>query len=138
MAIGSLGDVVFEVSSDAVKTFDDMSVQLSAKYAQHDIHGRKGLLEFTGLAPSTLSLKIHLSAALGIVPKEELTALRDMLKAGKAVPFILDGEPQGDGLWVIESLNENHKVINNAGALVLAEASLSLKEYVEGGDTVGS
>jgi phage protein U len=83
-------------------------------------------------------LKILLSAALGVVPKDELTALRDMLKAGKAVPFILDGEPQGDGLWVIESLNESHKVINNAGTLMLAEVSLSLKEYVEGGGSDGN
>jgi phage protein U len=136
--IGSLGDIVFEVSSEAVKTFGDMTMQYSAKYAQHDIHGGKGLLEFTGLAPTTLSLKIQLSTALGVTPKDELTALRGMLTAGKAVPFILGGEPQGDGLWVIESLNENHKVVDKAGALRLAEVSLSLKEYVEGGDSDGS
>jgi phage protein U len=132
--IGSLGEVVFEVSSESVKTFDDLSMQWSAKYAQHDIHGRKGLLEFTGLAPTSLSLKIQLSSALGIVPKDELSTLRDMLKAGKAVPFVLEGEPQGDGLWVVEDLNENHKVISNTGALLLAEVSLNLKEYVENGD----
>jgi phage protein U len=129
--LGILGEVVFEVSSERVKTFQDLSISRSAKYAQHDIHGSKGLLEFTGLDPAAMSLKITLLASLGVNPKEELTTLRGMLAAGKAVPFILDGEPQGDGLWVLENVSESHKVINNVGALILAEVSLSLKEYVE-------
>ena len=47
--IGSLGSVVFEVSTERVKTFRDLQIQRSAKYSEHAIHGRKGLLEFTGL-----------------------------------------------------------------------------------------
>jgi phage protein U len=136
--IGSLGDVVFEVSSESIRTFDALNIQLSAKYAQHDIHGRKGLLEFTGLDPAKLSFKIRLDAALGLMPKDELTALRGILEAGKAVPFVLDGEPQGWHLWVIESLSEEHKVLNNSGTLILAEVSLNLKEYVEDGGKNGS
>ena len=132
--IGSLGDVVFEVSSESVKTFNGLNMQFSAKYAQHDVHGGKGLLEFTGLDPTKLNFKIRLDTALGIDPKEELKTLREILESGKAVPFILNGEPQGEGLWVIESLGENHKILNNSGALILAEASLSLKEYIEDGE----
>ncbi|GHV45290.1 hypothetical protein FACS1894204_04010 [Synergistales bacterium] len=135
--IGSLGDVVFEVSSESVKTFEDLSTQYGAKYAQHDIHGKKGLLEFTGLDPTTMSLKILLSTALAITPKDEITALLEMLNAGKAIPFILDGEPQGDGLWVIESMGVEHKTLSNKGTLVLAEVSLNLKEYVDGGGADG-
>ena len=131
--IGSLGDVVFEVSSDSVKTFNDLNMQYSAKYAQHDIHGKKGLLEFTGLDPTTMSLKILLSSALGVTPKEEIVTLLEMLNAGKAIPFILDGEPQGDGLWVIENMSVEQKTLSNKGVLILAEVSLNLKEYVEGG-----
>ena len=129
--VGTLGDVVFEVSAEAVKTFDSLNMQYSAKYAQHDIHGKKGLLEFTGLDPTKISLKIHFDTALGVNPKDELITLRKMLEAGKAVPFILDGEPQGWNLWVIESLSEDHKTLNNTGALVAAQVSINLKEYVE-------
>jgi phage protein U len=135
--IGSLCDVVFEVSSENVKTFEDLSAQYSAKYAQHDTHGKKGLLEFTGLNPTTMSLKILLSAALGVAPKEEITTLLEMLNAGKAVPFILGGEPQGEGLWVIESMSVEHKALSDKGELVLAEVSLSLTEYAEGGGEGG-
>ena len=129
--IGSFGDVVFEVSSERVRTFRDFQIQRSAKYSEHAIHGRKGLLEFSGLSASTASLNIRLDAGLGVNPKEELTALRDILNNHKALLFILDGEPQGDGLWVLESLSESYEIVDNKGAVIAVEVSLKLKEYIE-------
>ena len=49
----------------------------------------------------------------------------------QAVPLILDGEPIGDGLWVIESVNETFEIVNNQGTPIVLEVSLNLKEYVE-------
>ena len=129
--IGSFGAVVFEVSSERVRTFRDFQIQHSAKYTEHAIHGRKGLLEFSGLSASTASLNIRLDAGLGVNPKDELTTLHDILKNHEALPFILDGEPQGDGLWVLESIGENYEVIDNKGAVIAVEVSLKLKEYIE-------
>ena len=129
--IGSFGDVVFEVSAEKVRTFRDFQIQRSAKFAEHSIHGRKGLLEFTGLSASSASLNIRLDASLGINPKEELEALREILTKHEALPFILDGEPQGDGLWVLESIGENYEIINNKGAFIAVEVALKLKEYIE-------
>ncbi|MBQ7577245.1 MAG: hypothetical protein IJT21_03140 [Synergistaceae bacterium] len=60
--IGSFGGVVFEVSDEKVRTFRDYQIQRSAKYSEHAIHGRKGLLEFTGLSPVSASLAIKLDA----------------------------------------------------------------------------
>ncbi len=135
--IGSLGDVEFEVSYEKVRTFNDLQVQRSAKFAEHNIHGRKALLEFTGFSPASLSLKVKISAALGIEPLEELNALREILNKHEAIPFILDGEPQGDGLWVLEGLDENYEIINNQGKFIEAEVSLKLKEYIEIEDEEG-
>ena len=115
--IGSLGDVVFEVSSEKVQTFT--------------IHGRKGLLEFTGLSAASISLNIRLDAGLGVIPKDELDYLHFVLKSHYAVPLILDGEPQGDGLWVLESIDEKHEIIDNYGTSIAVEVSLKLKEYIE-------
>lgn len=129
--IGSFGDVVFEVSADRIRTFRDFQIQRSAKYSEHAIHGRKGLLEFSGLSASTASLNIRLDAGLGVNPKEELTALHDILNNHEALPFILDGEPQGDGLWVLESLSESYEIVDNKGAVIAVEVSLKLKEYIE-------
>ena len=129
--IGSYGDIVFEVSSERVKTFRDFQIQRSAKYSEHAIHGRKALLEFTGLSPSSLSINIRLDAGLGLNPKEELDMLHEVLNNHIAMPFILDGEPQGDHLWVLESIDEKHEIIDNHGTLIAAEISLKLKEYIE-------
>lgn len=129
--IGSLGDVVFEVSAEKVRTFRDFQIQHSAKYTEHAIHGRKGLLEFTGLSASSASLSIRLDAGLGINPKEELNTLHEILTKHEALPFILDGEPQGDGLWVLESIGENYEIIDNHGTFIAVEVSLKLKEYIE-------
>lgn len=129
--IGSLGEVVFEVSTERVRTFRDFQIQRSAKYSEHSIHGRKGLLEFTGLSAASMSFSIRLDAGLGVNPKEELNTLHDILNKHKAVPFILDGEPQGDGLWVLEGLDENHEIIDKHGTSIAVEVSLKLKEYIE-------
>ncbi len=129
--IGSFGEVVFEVSDEKVRTFRDYQIQRSAKYSEHTIHGRKGLLEFTGLSPASASLSIKLDAGLGVNPKEELNNLREILNKHEAVPFILDGEPQGDGLWVLESLKENFEIIDNHGTFISINVSLNLKEYIE-------
>ena len=128
--IGSLGDVVFEVSTEIVRTFRELQIQRSAKYSEHAIHGGKALLEFTGLSHTSASLYMRLSAGLGVNPKEELNELREILNNHEAVPFILDGEPQGDGLWVLESLDENHEIIDNHGMTIIVEVSLKLKEYI--------
>ena len=129
--IGSFGEVVFEVSADRLRTFRDFQIQRSAKYSEHAIHGRKGLLEFSGLSASTASLNIRLDAGLGVNPKEELSTLHDILNNHEALPFILDGEPQGDGLWVLESIGENYEIIDNHGTAIAVEVSLKLKEYIE-------
>lgn len=129
--IGSFGDLVFEVSAEKIRTFRDFYIRHSAKYTEHAIHGRKGLLEFTGLSASSAGLNIRLDAGLGINPKEELNTLHEILTKHEALPFILDGEPQGDGLWVLESIGENYEIIDNQGMFIAVEVSLRLKEYIE-------
>ena len=131
MALGSLDDIEFEVSDEKVRTFRDLNLNKSAKFAAHEIHNKKALLEFTGFDADDLSLKIDINSALGVDVKEELDALHDLFNNHEAVPFILNGEPQGEGLWVLESLDEDFSMINNKGELVRVELSLKLKEYLE-------
>lgn len=131
--IGSLGKIVFEVSSEKVRTFRDFQIQRSAKYSEHAIHGGKALLEFTGYSPASASLRIKLDAGLGINPNKELNDLHELLTKHEAFPFVLNGEPQGDGLWVLESIDEQFEIIDNKGTFIAVEVSLKLKEYIEAG-----
>lgn len=84
-----------------------------------------------GAALESISFSIALSAYLGVDPIEEVKTLRTMRDKGMAVPFVLDGEPQGDGLWVLESLSETWKYVDNNGRPCLIECALTLKEYIE-------
>ena len=128
--IGALGNVTFEVALPKIFTFNDLSFSHSAKYSEHAIHNKKGILEFTGINASTANLKISLDAHLGITPEYELDRLHEMLEQHEAVPFILDGKIQGWSRWVIESLEENHRIIDNTGALIVAEVTIKLREYL--------
>ena len=128
--IGALGDIVFEVALPKIFTFNDLNFSHSAKYSEHAIHNKKGILEFTGLNASTANLKISLDAHLGITPEHELDKLHEMLEQHIAVPFILDGKIQGWSRWIIESLEESHKIIDNTGALIVAEVNIKLREYL--------
>lgn len=129
--IGQLGDISFSVSSERVMTFDDLTRQGSARFASHSRQGGKELSEFLGPSLSAISMKIRLSAAAGVNPKEELTRLREIMNTGEAVLFVLDGEPQGDAYWNITALSEAHKIIDNEGRTISAEVSVSLKEYLD-------
>ena len=129
--VGSLGDVVFEVSSEVVRTFKDFQMQHGANYIEHSIINRKGLLEFTGLKASSANFSVHLDAGLGVNPVKELEQLHNILKNHEAVPLIFDNEIQGDGLWVLESLDENFEVMDNHGTPIIIETSLKLREYIE-------
>ena len=44
--IGTLGDIVFKVSANKVKTFDDLKIDSKTNYAKHTRHLKKPLLEF--------------------------------------------------------------------------------------------
>ena len=129
--IGYLGEVVFEVSQQQVKTFGDLRRNASARLASHDLIGRKPLLEFTGPALESLSFSMTLSSFLGIDPVEEVKVLREMRDQGLAVPFVLDGTPQGEGLWLLEGLDETWRYIDNNGTPRVIDCSLSLKGYIE-------
>ena len=89
------------------------------------------MLEFTGLSPASASLSIKLAAWLGVNPKEELQGLREILETHTPVPLIFDGEPQGDNLWVLESLDEKFEYIDNKGTFWAIDVGLKLREYIE-------
>ena len=129
--IATLGNFEFEVSTGRVKTFSDLQFSHSASYAEHKVIGRKGLIEFTGLNASSASLSIKLLARLGVNPVEEIAALYDIMNSHEALVFTIGGEVKGSGLWVIESIEEQQKVIDSQGSLIEANLSVKLKECVE-------
>ena len=127
--IATLGSYEFEVSTDRVKTFTDLKFSNSAAYSEHKIIGRKGLIEFTGLNASTASLTIELYAHAGVNPANEITELYTLMNDHELLAFTLGGAVMGEGLWVIESLDEDYKTIDAWGNVTEAAVSLKLREY---------
>ncbi len=128
--IGTLGDVVFETSSEKIRTFDGMKRSGSARWATHDIMAHKPVLEFLGSGMEQISFSMRFDVSLGINPAAELETLRGLRDAGEASQLILNGKPIGEHKWVIESLSENWERIDNLGRLLVATVDITLKEYV--------
>ena len=131
MAIGSLGEIVFEVTDKRVFTFDDLKRDSKMRYTAHEVIGRKPVTEFIGPDLEQISFKIYLSAAIGINPEREMKRIRDKRDAGEALTLILGDKVIGDNKWVIESIGESYLVVDQQGRIWTLSAEITLKEYVE-------
>ena len=129
--IGSLGDIVFEVDTNKTKTFDELQRNASARLVSHEVIDGKPYTEFTGAGCESISFEMILSVSLGIQPEEEIKDLRKLRDTGEAVLFVLDGIPQGDDMWVVESLSETYRYVDNRGRPGVIAASVTLREYLE-------
>jgi phage protein U len=131
LLLGTFGDIVFEVSDERVKTFDGYNRQGQARYASHEVLGRKPILEYLGAALDQVSFSMKLNAGLGVNPVEELAKLRKMLNGGQAARLVIGGKPQGEDKWVLESLSETYDYLDNKGNVIVATVNLTLKEYID-------
>jgi phage protein U len=81
--IGTLGrKIIFEVSDNRVLTFESMSREVSGRWTEHEVLGVKPKAEFLGPGLQTISLTIHLSAALGVKPRRILDMVERMVERG--------------------------------------------------------
>lgn len=127
--IGSFGTIAFTSSSDQVRTFDGFSKTAEARFTEHALSGKKPQLEFIGPGLESITFSMRLDVALGLNPKKEITRLTQIRDAGEAHPLVIGGDFIGH--FVIMTLSENHRAIDNAGRLLLAELSVTLKEYAD-------
>lgn len=125
--IGSLGGVVFFVSTNRIKTFDDLKLSSSAKYASHNRHLKDTLLEFTGNEPDTITFTMTLSVFLGVNPKTEIATLKTAKRAGRIMHFVIGRQSYGN--WVITSLSVDYDRVDNKGNVLAAKVNVSLTAY---------
>ncbi len=129
--IGSFGDVIFEVSTDKILTFNDLEKKSSAKWNEHSIAGNKAKLEFDGPGLTDLSYNILLRAEFGINPMKEMAKLNKMNDRGEAHHFVLGQKPIMTNKFVIADITEKLRNIDQNGNVFTIEVTVSLKEYVE-------
>ena len=125
--LGSLGELPFVCSQDKVRTFNDLSRDLEARWAQHDVIGKKPVLEYVGPGLMSASLKIRFDVSLGIAPEEGLDRLKRMMENKLYKTLVIGDEILGR--YVIESISEERKFHAGDGLCLVAEATINLKEW---------
>lgn len=125
--IGSFGTVAFEVSTSRVKTFDEFKRQNQAKFGTHELLGKKPKLEYIAPGLDSITFQLVFSVSLGLNPAKEIEAFRDILNKGEYHQLVVGKKPLG--YFVIESLSEAWKHIDNHGNVLWAALDVSLKEY---------
>ncbi len=128
--VGCLGDIVFTVSSEFVRTLDNAQWSGSAQYAVHHRHATHALTEFTGLDPDKFTFDMVLGSALGTDPMEELTRLWKYERDGTAVPLTLGEHAYGKWRWVVVNHKAKIQAWDKFGNATMAKVSVSLQEYM--------
>lgn len=130
--IGCLGDVIFTVSRDVVRTLDNMVWSGSARYAIHERHLTHALTEFTGLDPDKINFDILFSAELGVDPIAEVVKLWNIERNSQAVPLTIGTKGYGKYRWNITKHEMKTKTFYANGDVHTATVSVNLQEYLGG------
>ena len=125
--IGTLGELPFICSQGKVLTFSGLSRDLSVRWAQHDVIGKKPVLEWIGEDLARVTLTIRFDISLGSPPMAGLMALNKMMISRKDRMLIVGGDFLGR--YVIESISEERKFHTGAGVCQVAEATITLREW---------
>lgn len=131
MFIGTFGAVVFETSTDLVRTFKDMTRDTNVRLASHDIIGKKPVIEWIGPGTDTIKFSMQFNSILGVEPKDEEKKLRDMAQTGKVAHIIVGGEPISDYKFIIESISSSGRIYDRDGNLIKSMVDITVKEYPE-------
>lgn len=132
MQVGSLGDIIFVVSEDIIKTLKEFEWGGSARIATHERHLDNALQEFTGIDPDTFSFSFTLSQYLGADPMSDIAKIFTYERTGKPVSLVIGTRPYGKYKWLIKSHKAKGKMFDGKGNMVSADVTVSLTEYTEG------
>lgn len=127
MSLGSWGPIVFEVSADKVRTFTDVKRRGKARWATHDVHLGKPVKEFLGSTLDNLSMVVRFDLDRGVVPRDELRALRKARDAGAVNTLTIGDQPVFE--CTLEEITEDLRRFDAHGVLTTAVAELFFEEY---------
>lgn len=129
MIVGSLGDIVFEVSDKVLQSFEKLNFSGSANISIHSIRLRKGKPEFVGTDPEKASMSIRVSKLLGADPDDMIEKIRTYMSSAKILRLQLGKKTFGSYRWLINEYKVIHEDHDRFGNLIDASISLTLIEY---------
>lgn len=129
MYVGSLGDTVFETSSERIFTPQNFSMSREARFEEHEPQGTWPRPEYLAPGLATCSLAITLRRDLGCEPFEEAEKLEEALVAGEVMRLIIAGENLGR--WTIRKMSQDWRYLTRTETGPMAiTLNLELKEYI--------
>ncbi|MBY0088398.1 phage tail protein [Brevibacillus brevis] len=128
--IGSFGDIVFEVSLNRVRTFDDFTRSVSSRWAKHDRQQQKAISEFLGPELDEISFTMRFDISHGVNPKAEMDRILDMCRSGQAETFIVGDTPLGMDQWIVKSCKQGWQRFDGQGRLLVGNLDVTLEEYM--------
>lgn len=130
MEIGSLGDVIFAVSDEEIKTIRDAQWSGKGGWQQHKRHMKMPLPEFVGPELDSFKFNIRISAYLGTKEvMDEIATLLTYEREGKILPLILGEKIYGRYRWTLTSHTVKMNYFDKEGNLTDADLSITLTEY---------
>jgi phage protein U len=130
VVIGSWGDLIFEVSGDIAKTFQELTEKSSGRWVEHETVNTAPLSEFLGPGLDELEITIVFTTMLGADPQESYEALRSAVRNGEYYPFILGGFPLSGNFWRINEVSGSSTAFGpRDGKILWMECGITVKEY---------
>lgn len=129
MVVGCLGDIVFEVSPETVRTLDQFKWSGAAKWATHERHNYHSLTEYTGMEPDKVSFTMYLSAYLGVDPIDEVVKLWKYEREGTPVSLVVGDKAYGKYRWVLTD-HEMDAESHAGGNVATCTVKVNLLEYL--------
>lgn len=131
MNIGSLGDVVFETSSQKVLTPNSAKFSFESRYEDHQVQGTYEKSEFLAPSLGTVTFAMHLRRDfLGESPLKTVLKLQSMQRRGEIVRLILRNVSYGrftvrkvDYDWI--------GVVKNEPGPFSVDVTVELREYYD-------
>lgn len=128
MIIGTLGDIVFEVSDGVIRTLQKMERSGSARISTHQLHGGRAVTEFTGTDPENVALTFRLADYLGVHPTDDMARIRRHVYKGTALRLVLGRMKYGER-WLIKSYKFTTEHTDADGNPTDVSVSLTLTAY---------
>lgn len=127
--IGYLGTMRFVIKPGTVMTANDLQWSSNANIAEHERHGRRGKIEFTGMQAEDMQITIWLSRYAGISPMTQYNKLREWQRKGTVLPLKIGNTSYGYYRWLIQGLRFAGERTDRNGEWVSATVSITLKAY---------
>lgn len=133
--IGSLGDVIFEVSDKKVFSINnELSRTYKSKISEHTAIYGPGMLRHQGRELTEISFGISLVASLlpDSSPVEEFDKIKTMWEFGEYGYLTFGGQTFGAFPFLIVDMNEKNSYFNKkTSSFDVINVELTLKEYIE-------